>query len=191
MKIICCKSDFSRASIWVDNQGDWSTGTWCTKRYMNQVVSTKGNLTGKMATFGGFSRNVPQKEWIFFFRCHYNTFAKLIWYKSCHFSSRFLIQKSTGCVCCFVLSNRYRGINLRSRGFFTSEPREHVLTIENRRRTTSPWPPLVVTLWLPNHCFTENPRQNGRKMTSFRGATAKLGACVDNELGGLAPHQCR
>ena len=29
------------------------------------------------------------------------------------------------------------------------------------------------------------------KMTSFRGATAKLGACVDNELGGLAPHQCR
>ena len=34
-------------------------------------------------------------------------------------------------------------------------------------------------------------RQNGRKMTSFREATAKLGACVDNELGGLAPHQCR
>jgi len=37
----------------------------------------------------------------------------------------------------------------------------------------------------------ENPRQKGRKMTSFRGATAKLGACVDNELGGSAPHQCR
>ena len=34
-------------------------------------------------------------------------------------------------------------------------------------------------------------RQNGRKMTSFWGAMAKLGACVDNELGGLAPHQCR
>jgi len=34
-------------------------------------------------------------------------------------------------------------------------------------------------------------RQNGRKMTSFLGATAKLGACVDNELGGSAPHQCR
>ena len=35
------------------------------------------------------------------------------------------------------------------------------------------------------------PRQNGRKMTSFRGAMAKLGAGVDNELGGSAPHQCR
>jgi len=35
------------------------------------------------------------------------------------------------------------------------------------------------------------PHQNGRKMTSFRGAMAKLGACVDNELGGSAPHQCR
>jgi len=34
-------------------------------------------------------------------------------------------------------------------------------------------------------------RQNGRKMTSFRGAMAKLGAGVDNELGGSAPHQCR
>jgi len=34
-------------------------------------------------------------------------------------------------------------------------------------------------------------RQNGRKMTSFRGATAKLGACVNNELGGPALHQCR
>jgi len=37
----------------------------------------------------------------------------------------------------------------------------------------------------------ENPRQNGRKMTSFRGAMAKLGAGVDNELGGSAPHQCK
>ena len=34
-------------------------------------------------------------------------------------------------------------------------------------------------------------RQNGTKMTSFRGAMAKLGAGVDNELGGSAPHQCR
>jgi len=33
-----------------------------------------------------------------------------------------------------------------------------------------------------------NPCQNGRKMTSFRGAVAKLGAGVDNELGGLGPH---
>ena len=39
--------------------------------------------------------------------------------------------------------------------------------------------------------YARKPRQNGRKMTSFRGATAKLGADVDNELGGLAPHQCR
>jgi len=41
------------------------------------------------------------------------------------------------------------------------------------------------------HMSFEKPRQNGRKMTSFRGATAKLGAGVDNELGGSAPHQCR
>ena len=34
-------------------------------------------------------------------------------------------------------------------------------------------------------------RQNGRKMTSFRGATAKLAAWVGRELGGSAPHQCR
>jgi len=37
----------------------------------------------------------------------------------------------------------------------------------------------------------KKPRQNGRKMSSFRGAMAKLGAGVDNELGGSAPHQCR
>jgi len=43
--------------------------------------------------------------------------------------------------CCFVLLNWYWGINERSQGFFTSEPREYVPTIENRRRTTSPWPP--------------------------------------------------
>jgi len=33
--------------------------------------------------------------------------------------------------------------------------------------------------------------KNGRKISSFRGATAKLGAGVDNKLGGLAPYQCR
>jgi len=37
----------------------------------------------------------------------------------------------------------------------------------------------------------KKPHQNGRKMTSFWGAMAKLGAGVDNELGGSAPHQCR
>ena len=37
----------------------------------------------------------------------------------------------------------------------------------------------------------KKPRQNGRKMTSFRGFMAELGAGVDNELGGSAPHQCR
>ena len=37
----------------------------------------------------------------------------------------------------------------------------------------------------------ENTRQNGRRMTSFWGAMAKLGAGVDNELGGSALHQCR
>jgi len=40
---------------------------------------------------------------------------------------------------CFI---NYWGINERSRGFFKSEPREHVPTIENHWRTTSPWPPL-------------------------------------------------
>jgi len=30
----------------------------------------------------------------------------------------------------------------------------------------------------------KKPRQSGRKMTSFRRATAKLGAGVDNDLGG-------
>jgi len=34
-------------------------------------------------------------------------------------------------------------------------------------------------------------RQNGRKMTSFGGDTAKLAAWVGRELGGSAPHQCR
>jgi len=44
----------------------------------------------------------------------------------------------------------------------------------------------------PVRLFTRyKTRQNGRKMTSFRGATAKLGGCVDNELDGLALHQCR
>jgi len=41
------------------------------------------------------------------------------------------------------------------------------------------------------HIYMKKNRQNGRKMTSFRGAMAKLGAGVDNELGGSAPHQCR
>jgi len=34
-------------------------------------------------------------------------------------------------------------------------------------------------------------RQNGRQMTSFRGAMAELGTGVDNELGGSGPHQFR
>jgi len=41
------------------------------------------------------------------------------------------------------------------------------------------------------HIHKRKNRQNGREMTSFRGGTAKLGAGVDSELGGLAPHQCR
>jgi len=41
------------------------------------------------------------------------------------------------------------------------------------------------------HQKTVEHRQNSRKMTSFRGAMAKLGAGVDNELGGSALHQCR
>jgi len=39
--------------------------------------------------------------------------------------------------------------------------------------------------------YYDKPRQNGRKMTSFRWDMEKLGAGVDNELGGSAPHQCR
>jgi len=57
----------------------------------------------------------------------------------------------TCCVCCFVLLNRYWGINESSRGFFTSEPREYVPTIENRRRTNSPWPPLDNLGWPDPH----------------------------------------
>ena len=37
--------------------------------------------------------------------------------------------------------------------------------------------------------YTLKPRQNGRRMTSFRGAMAKLGAGVDTELIGSAPVQ--
>ena len=56
-------------------------------------------------------------------------------------TSSFLFQSRgetfTKGVCCVVLLNQYWKINVRSRGFFTSEPREHVPTIENCRRTTS------------------------------------------------------
>jgi len=38
------------------------------------------------------------------------------------------------------------------------------------------------------YTYGKKTHQNGRKMTSFGGATAKLAACVDNELGGSAPH---
>jgi len=44
----------------------------------NQVVSGKGDLTGKMAMFGGFVRNVPQKIRNFFFRRLQNSFAKSV-----------------------------------------------------------------------------------------------------------------
>ena len=55
-------------------------------------------------------------------------------------------------VCCFVLLNQCWGINERSRGFLTpSEPREHIPTIENRRRTTLPWPPLDNLGWPDPH----------------------------------------
>jgi len=36
----------------------------------NKKVSGKYDLTGKMAMFGGFVRNVPQKDWKFFCRRH-------------------------------------------------------------------------------------------------------------------------
>jgi len=54
------------------------------------------------------------------------------------------------CVCCFVFLLCFIKpiLGNQSRGFFTSEPREHVPTIENRRRTTSPWPPLDNVLWI-------------------------------------------
>ena len=60
--------------------------------------------------------------------------------------------KRNTCVCYFVLLNWYWGINERSRGFFTREPREYVPTIENHRHTTSPWPPLDNLGWSdPRH----------------------------------------
>jgi len=48
----------------------------------------------------------------------------------------------------------------------------------------------VFVVYIYMYAYLET-RQNGTKMTSFRGAMAKLGAGVDNELGGSAPHQCR
>ena len=51
------------------------------------------------------------------------------------------------CVCCLVLSNRYWGIVT----VFTSEPRDYAPTIENRRRTSSPSPPLDNLGWPDPH----------------------------------------
>jgi len=62
MKLTCFKPKFSRAFIWVDNQGDLSTRTWCTKSWSKHgAVPGKGSLRGKMAMFGGYFRNVPPK----------------------------------------------------------------------------------------------------------------------------------
>jgi len=63
----------------------------------------------------------------------------------------------------------------------------------------SPAAPINATtsfLTLPLHCASialrlRKPPPKWQKMTSFRGAMAKLGAGVDNELGLSAPHQCR
>jgi len=71
----------------------------------NQVVSGKGDLTGKMAMFGGFVRNVPQKIRNFFFRRLQNSFAKSVWYKSCRFSTRIFFKNIQGVT--LWLSNRY------------------------------------------------------------------------------------
>jgi len=44
----------------------------------------------------------------------------------------------------------------------------------------------------PAKMAENKPRQNGRKMTSlWKAGMTKLGAGVDNELGGSAPHKCR
>jgi len=45
------------------------------------------------------------------------------------------------CVCCFVLLNRYWGI-VTVPGFLHERAKGYAPTIENRRRTTSPCPPL-------------------------------------------------
>ena len=48
---------------------------------------------------------------------------------------------------------------------------------------------LSKVIWISRVSREKKPRQNGRKMTSFRGDMAELGAGEDNELGGSAPHQ--
>jgi len=48
-----------------------------------------------------------------------------------------------------------------------------------------------ITAATPICCEFTYVRQNGRRMISFWGAMAKLGAGVDNELGGSDQHQCR
>ena len=52
---------------------------------------------------------------------------------------------------------------------------------------------MTVSFWRGGtwNSIPQKTRQNGRRMTSFRGATAKLAAWVGSELGGSAPHQCR
>jgi len=47
------------------------------------------------------------------------------------------VHYQVGCSALLCFMSRYWGINVRSRGFLTSEPRGHAPTIQNRRRETS------------------------------------------------------
>ena len=63
MKLTCFKSNLSRASIWVNSRGDWSSGTWCTtcRRKHEPGGFWTRRFDGKMAVYGGFFWSVPQK----------------------------------------------------------------------------------------------------------------------------------
>jgi len=94
------------------NRGDWSTGTWCAKSRSKHEPSGfwKSRFDGFMTMFGGFSRNVPQGIEKISCRCPYNTFAKLIWYKSCHFSNRVFFTNPQ-CVTLWLLNHCLRDKN--------------------------------------------------------------------------------
>ena len=55
---------------WIEAIGAQELGVQKVGQNMDQVVPGKGDLTSKMAMFGGFFRSVPQKNWNFFCRRH-------------------------------------------------------------------------------------------------------------------------
>jgi len=75
--------EFKIESIWAQEHGVPEIG-----QSKNRVVSKQHNLTGKMAKFGGFLRNAPQKNPKLCWSRLLNTFARPSSHKSCSFSTR-------------------------------------------------------------------------------------------------------